>query len=281
MWNQKRGSNTNDKKASGARYSQFVAPRHGMTALINAMAERLPPTALRLDSPVHGLSRLYSGQWRVNVGGSNREELTVDGVVLALPSRHAARLMREVDAELASNLSSIEYGSCAVASFGFRRDQIEHPLDGFGVVIPIVERRKILSATFSSTKFPGRAPKGHVLVRTYIGGACQPELLEQNDDELLAMAYQELVEILGIHGQPVLSHINRQRNAMPQYHVDHLSLAERITRRVDALDGLVLAGNSLHGVGVPQCIHSAEVAVETLFANVFSRNVAIPSSTIS
>lgn len=264
MWKQKRSRADENKQASGARYSQFVAPREGMATLIDALAKRLPSNLVRLNTPVERLGRLPSGEWQIKLGGSDSDVLTADGVVLATPARHAARLLRDTDAELADDLSSIEYGSCALASFGFRRSQIQHPLNGFGVVIPIVEHRKILSATFSSTKYPGRAPADHVLIRIYIGGVCQPELLQQDDDELLAMALKELTKLLGIQGRPMLSHINRQQNAMPQYHVGHLSRVQRITKRVGDLKSLVLAGNSLLGVGVPQCIHSAEVAVESL-----------------
>ena len=217
-----------------------------------------------MNAPVTQLERQPEGEWQVTVGGESPKVLSADGIVIAIPSRPASRLLHDVDSNLADDLESIEYGSCALASFGFRREQITHPLDGFGVVIPIVERRKILSATFTSTKYPGRAPEGHVLIRTYIGGGCQPDLLEQSDDELLAMALSELTDILEVKGDPVLKHINRNNNAMPQYHVGHLTLAQRIKDRVNQLDGLVLAGNSLQGVGIPQCIQSGEAAGEAV-----------------
>ena len=264
MWKQQRGAASADKKASGARYSQFVAPRAGMESFVVALAESLSPSTICVNEPVKNLERPTEGKWQVTVGGESPKVLSADGIVIAIPSRPASRLLHDVDSNLADDLESIEYGSCALASFGFRREQITHPLDGFGVVIPIVERRKILSATFTSTKYPGRAPEGHVLIRTYIGGGCQPDLLEQSDDELLAMALSELTDILEVKGDPVLKHINRNNNAMPQYHVGHLTLAQRIKDRVNQLDGLVLAGNSLQGVGIPQCIQSGEAAGEAV-----------------
>jgi oxygen-dependent protoporphyrinogen oxidase len=272
MWKQRRESRTDNGngKASGARYSQFVAPRDGMTALINAVAARLPATGVHLHSPVERLDALPGNRWRIVAGGADRREFTADGVVLALPARRSAVLLRHVDAQLATELEQIEYATCALATFGFRREQIEHPLDGFGVVIPLAERRNILSATFSSIKYPGRAPAGHVLIRTYLGGACQPELMERDDGALLAMAQQEVVSLLGIKGSPVLQHINRQQDAMPQYHVGHLSLARRLDDRASKLGSLVLAGNSLHGVGIPQCIRTAETAVERLLTRAAS-----------
>ena len=130
---------------------------------------------------------------------------------------------------------------------GFRRDQIAHPLDGFGVVVPLVERRKILSVSFSSDKYPGRAPDGSVLLRVFVGGACQSELLDLTDDQLLELAQRELAELLGIQGPPVLQHVTRNRRSMPQYHVGHQSLVARIEADAEKLPGFAFASNALHG----------------------------------
>ena len=261
MWKQNGTSKTNGKGAGGARYSQFVAPREGMSALVAAVGDQLPRTAIQLNSCVERLTPQPEGRWRIEFR-HRREPVEVDGIVLAVPSHHCARLLREVDNELANDLARIEYGSCALATFGFERRQIRHSLDGFGVVVPLVERRRILSASFSSVKYPGRAPDGHVLIRAFFGGACQPEVLDENDDGLLDIARRELADLLHIDGAPQLVHINRQVNAMPQFHVGHQTLIQKITARVDKLAGISLAGNSLHGVGIPHCIRTAEAAAE-------------------
>lgn len=276
MW-RRTNSRPSDEKASGARYSQFMAPREGMSALVDAAAKRLPKRAILKNSPVERLIELPEGRWQVEVADETQQRLTVDGVVLALPSHQSARLLRAADQELANDLSSIEYGSCALATFGFRRGQIQHPLDGFGVVVPLAERRKILSASFSSVKYPGRAPDGDVLIRTYIGGECQRELLDLNDKQLLEMAHKELIDLLGVEGRPRMIHINRQMNAMPQYHVGHVSLVKKITERANKISGIALASNSLHGVGIPHCIHTAEVAAEKLLAECSSSSRPLTS----
>lgn len=260
MW-KKNSSQPQDKQTSGARYSQFVAPRDGMSALVKAVASRLPNGAIRKNSPVEQLQPRADHGWCVQTADQRFE---VDGIVLALPSPQCARLLRSLDAELARDLAGIEYGSCALATLGFRREQIQHALDGFGFVVPLTERRKVLSASFSSIKYPGRAPDGEVLIRTFIGGACQKELLELDDRRLLEIAQQELSELLGISGRPRMVHINRQIDAMPQYHVGHRSLVERITQHLNRIPGITLASNSLGGVGLPHCIHTAEVAAEQL-----------------
>ena len=277
IWTRSSNPKPNDKKASGARYSQFVAPREGMSSLVDAAADRLPKDAIHVESPVVSVTPLPGGRWQVATGGQSPQQRTVDAIVLTLRSHQCAHLLQGVDDDLANDLSKIGYGSCALATFGYQRNQVRHPLDGFGVVVPLVEGRRILSASFSSVKYPGRAPDGHVLIRTYIGGALQSELLDLDDEQLLTIAQQELNELLGVDGQPRLSHISRQINAMPQYHVGHQSLVQKITAQADKLTSFALASNSLHGVGIPHCIHTAEVAVDQLFAKFASQGHTLSS----
>ena len=242
-----------------------VAPRNGMSTFIDAIVKELPRVGLYLNAPIERLSQLPdSHQWCLNVGGAERRRITTDAIVLATPAHHAARLLRSVDPHLASDLARIEYASSTLITLGYRREQIDHPLNGFGFVVPLAECLRILSASFTSVKYPGRAPHGTVSIRIYMGGACQPKLLELDDDSLLSIAEQELTELLGITGAPQLRHICRHVRAMPQYQVGHISLVERITNRANKLRGFTLAGNSLYGVGVPHCIRTAEAAARRL-----------------
>ncbi len=255
-----------DKESGGVRYSQFVAPRRGMSSLVRAIVEHLQNVRLLVDSPVEKLTPTSDQRWRLDIGGRKSRQMTCHAVILATPSHHSARLLQAVDALLAANLARIEYGSSAIISCGFRREQIGHPLDSFGVVVPLVERRKILSASFSSVKYPGRAPDGSVLLRVFVGGACQSELLDLTDAELLELAQRELADLLAIEGQPVLQHVTRNSRSMPQYHVGHQSLVARIEAGAAKLPGFALASNALHGVGVPNCIHTGERAAEQLLS---------------
>jgi oxygen-dependent protoporphyrinogen oxidase len=165
---------------------------------------------------------------------------------------------------LAHELAQIEYASCAVVSLGYRRDQIKHPLDGFGFVVPLVERRTILSCSFSSIKYDGRAPSGHVLLRVFIGGACQAGLLRLPSRQLLYLAEQELCDLLRIDGDPVLRHVMRQHRAMPQYHVGHRDRVAAIHNRLSRFSTLALAGSAYAGVGVPACIQSGQEAANQI-----------------
>ena len=158
--------------------------------------------------------------------------------------------------------------SSAIVSLGYRRDRIEHPLDGFGFVVPFVEDRAILSGSFSSVKFAGRAPEGSVLIRVFVGGAKRPELVDAPDEELARIASAELASLLGVRGEPELAHVSRWRSVMPQYEVGHLERVAEIERRVAAIGGLELAGNWIAGVGVPMCIHTGEQAAERVAGRV-------------
>ena len=147
-----------DHEVSGVRYGMFVAPLHGMTSLIDAIRRRLTGVELRLRSPVERLERLPHGRWRTIGPAGSPPGNEFDAVILTTPAAVSARLIG-VDAKLlSSELRSIEYAGCAIVCFGFRRSKIEHPLDGFGFVVPAVERRRILAASFASIKFTGRAP---------------------------------------------------------------------------------------------------------------------------
>jgi oxygen-dependent protoporphyrinogen oxidase len=249
------GRKSADKSASGARYSLFVAPRRGMASLVEAIAAKLPPNSIKLSSPVNSIARTTDGKWRA--GGEH-----YDAVVVATPAKTTAELLRETDAKLANLLLHITSAGAVVVSLGYRQDQIAKPIDGFGYVVPAVEKRQVLAVSFASMKYPDRAPAGCLLARVFIGGALQPELAALADDELQQLAERELCEIIGARGEPLVVQVSRWQGAMPQYHVGHLNLVAQIEARTASLAGLELAGNAYRGVGVPQCIHSGEAAAE-------------------
>jgi len=245
---------------TGARYGLFVAPREGMGQLVEALVTRLPTVDWRLRTRVEQVRRL-DNRWQVTTGGGSLPQ-DFDALLIATPAFHAARLLTEVGPELSSELRSIVYASAAIVVLGYRRQQIEHALHGFGFVVPAVEQRQILSASFASIKFPGRAPEDRVLLRVFIGGACQPELVELPNEQLCEIAQRELAELLGARGEPELRQLIRWRNAMPQYSLGHLQRVARITELANQLPRLALAGSAYRGVGLPFCIHSGEVAAE-------------------
>lgn len=259
-----RQAKTRDKKptGTGARYSMFMSPSGGMSTLVDGLAARLPSDRVLLNTPVTAIQPDPTGGWSVHVAGNSTEALTADAVIVAAPARQAASLLADLDDGLVRSLRQIEYASCAVVSLAYRREQIGHPLDGFGFVTPAIERRQILSGSFSSVKYPGRAPAGCELLRVFIGGACQPELADLPDDELTEIARREVAELLSVSGEPLFHDVRHWPSTMPQYHVGHVRLVEKIYGLVNRFPGLKLAGNAYSGVGVPHCIHSGEQAAE-------------------
>ncbi len=228
--------------------------------MVDALAARLPDGSVRLDRPVSSIEQDTDGQWKVGLEQSSFE--TFDRVILTVGAPAAAKLLSAVDSELTNLLTGIPYAGTSVVCLGYRRAAVDHPLDGFGFVVPAVENRQILAGSFSSVKYPGRAAVDRVLIRVFVGGALQGELAELPRDELIAAAHRELAELIGVRGEPEMTHVMRWHGAMPQYHVGHLDRVAQIEARVAALSGLELAGNAYRGVGVPQCIHSGETAAE-------------------
>lgn len=244
---------------SGARWSLFVTLSDGMEALVHALAERLPDSSVVLRQRVASLERT-AGRWRLVTAEGARFE--GDRVIVAGESHGAARLLRPIDPALATLLGEIEYAGAVTISLGYRRADVPHPLDGFGFVVPRTEGKAILAATFSSVKYPGRAPEGHALLRCFLGGALDLGVLTEDDASLLRRARTELGAALGITAEPVLSRVARWPASMPQYRVGHLARVETLERRVLALPGLHLAGGAYRGVGIADCVRSGEAAAE-------------------
>jgi len=248
---------------SGARYSAFVAPRLGVGQMASALAKRLPAGAIRCNTRVESITP-HNGAWRVELADGQANQYAA--VVLATPTRHAAGSVKAFAPELAELLGKIEYSSVAIVALAVARHDIAKALNGFGFVVPSVERRRIIAASFASLKFPGRAPDDQVLIRVFIGGALQPELLEHDDQQLKAIARQELGDLIGLSGEPAFARVFRWPTSMPQYHLGHVSLVDRIEQLVEKHSGLELAGNAYRGVGIPQCVHSGESAAERIVA---------------
>src|SRR2546422_4582358 len=191
---------------SGARWSLFVTFKDGMGEMVLRLASRLPPGAVRLGQRVWGIERGSQG-WRVTTDDGTA--LEADRVIVTTEAHAAGRLLRYVDPALAALLGEIAYASSATISVGYRRGDVPHALDGFGFVVPRTEGRAVLACTFSSVKYPGRAPAGMALLRCFFGGALGAPVLELDDDSLVARARTELGEALGVTASPVLTRLRR------------------------------------------------------------------------
>jgi protoporphyrinogen/coproporphyrinogen III oxidase len=198
------------------------------------------------------------------------ETIGADAVCLALPAYAAARLLRDFDDALAEELDAIPYASTATVNLAYRRADIPHPLDGFGFVVPFIERRATLACTFSSVKFPSRAPRGHALLRAFVGGALQPEMFDLDEADMAEAVRRDLRDLLGVNAPPLFAHVEKWPRSMAQYHLGHLERLARINARLQNLPALALCGNAYTGAGLPDCIRSGESAAVTLFEQLTS-----------
>jgi oxygen-dependent protoporphyrinogen oxidase len=265
MWKRSRQSGAADSKAtSGARYSLFLSFDEGLQVLVDAIQERLKEVAVRLDTKVESLAfDQATKRWHLDVGAA--ETIEAEAVCLALPSYVTAKLLRTTDDVLAGELEAIPYASTATINLAYRRSDIKHALNGFGFVVPYIERRSLLACTFSSVKFAGRAPEGFVLLRAFVGGALQPEMFALEDGAMIEAACRDLEQLLGIKGAPLFAEIRRWPLSMAQYHLGHIERTTKINERLAAFPSLKLAGNAFNGAGIPDCIRSGETAADELF----------------
>ncbi|MFQ5897752.1 MAG: protoporphyrinogen oxidase [Candidatus Methylomirabilia bacterium] len=257
LWKASRSAPEQAKGASGARWSLFVTFAEGMEELVRVLSERLPHGSIRLKQEALAVQR-ENGRWFVRL--SDGGVIEADGVILAPPAYRSASVIRSADPALARLLEAIPYAPSATVSLAYRRSDIPHPLDGFGFVVPRSEGRPILACTFSSVKYPGRAPEGFVLLRLFVGGALNEAALQEDDEALVALCRAQLAELLGVMAPPCLSRLHRFVAAMPQYQVRHLERVAAIERRLAEHPGLRLAGSAYRGVGIADCVRAGEEA---------------------
>jgi oxygen-dependent protoporphyrinogen oxidase len=242
----------------GVRYGLFFAFKNGNQTLTDALSERLAER-LNTHSKVVGLQRHGDGFLTYF---ENREPELADAVILAIPARAMVPLLRDVATETSARLAEIRFGSTATVAYAWNEVDIPHRLDAFGFVVPRAEPCSLLASTWASKKFAGRAPAGRALIRVFIGGAHHAELVEKSDDELIELGQRELSRLLGIRARPQFASVGRQLNAMPQYTVGHAERVSAIEAQLGDLPRLALAGNSLHGVGIPDAVRAGERAAE-------------------
>jgi oxygen-dependent protoporphyrinogen oxidase len=245
----------------------FTSLIRGMGELPAKMAEGAGAANIVTGAAVVRLERMGDGSFAL--GLDDGTEAQADAVIVATESWAASPLMRDVEPTIAEKLAEIPSSSSATVSIAFREADIGIDMDVFGVLCPMVEGRALLAATYSSTKWPGRAPKGKVLFRGFLGGPHNQAIMDEDDDELGRIALSEMRDILGIpqSAEPLFVKVFRWHLAMPQYTMGHLGRVEEIERRSGEIKGLALAGGSYRGVGVPNCIESGERAADKVLGD--------------
>jgi oxygen-dependent protoporphyrinogen oxidase len=270
---------SNDDAGAGqglaAGGAAFLSLRRGMGSLVDRLRQTLPPGSVKTGTGATTLRRIPTASSAPLIAGSRFEEslevelttgerLTAGAVILATPPAEAARLVAQVDPDLGSLVGSIRSGSSVTVALGFERDRVRHPLRGHGFVVPETTGGALLACTWASSKFPGRAPAGSVLVRAFLA---HPEsLLGRDDRAVTATALQALRPILGLEDEPRLARVHRWREALPRYAVGHPTRRAQIERRLASIPGLYLAGAAYRGVGIPDCVRDGEKAADAAHA---------------
>lgn len=274
-----------EREASGARYGLFASMRLGMSQLLDTLAERVCRVAhVHTRATVHGISGVrttgsgnsaglavdaaHRGEVEWTDASGEHRRTSFSAVILATPAHQMSPVLQSASPAAAAELAQIEYASSAIVVTGHDTRQIDHPLDAFGLVIPAIEKRRILSVSFLNRKFPDRAPPDKVILRTFIGGALQPEMMELTDGQLIETTLSELRAIFGVRSEPEFAVVARYNRAMPQYHVGHMDRVARIAGNLEKSPWIALAGNTLGGVGLPDSILSGEKAAERIWASI-------------
>ena len=234
--------------------SPFMSLEGGTGALVDALVNMLRDDGvpLRENAAVESLGR-DGTTWTVRLEGGER--LEADAVLLAVPAYAAAQLVASLDDELSGALSSIVFGSSTTVFLGYRRKDVGRPLDGVGFVVPRTAGRAVMACTWISSKWEGRAPEDHVLLRVFIAGSSQP------DDALVSTARAELRTLMGLDAEPCMTRVFRFEHSSAQMRVGHLVTLRTIRARLaKAAPGLRVAGGGYDGVGIPDCIRQGEDA---------------------
>lgn len=257
------------KKAQKARPIGHQAPvgflsfKHGIGELVHALEQAITTEGgeIRLNSPVTELARNDNSRFTLQLPSGSE---TVDGVILAAPVHVQARLLADIAPDAASAMSEIPQVSSAVVMLGYKESVTNAAPKNYGYLSPRAEKRPVKAITWMSSKWEGRAPKGHFLVRGFLGRAGEQQMLNGSDDELVQMVRDEISRTGNITGDPVLTRVVRLNAASPQYTLGHLDRIARIEQAVTSIPGLEITGNMLRGVGIPDAIAAGELASATI-----------------
>ena len=251
----------------------FVA---GMEEIPRALAAGLGGV-LHLSRPVRAIRRNVDTSSARGLEGSDDgwtvidaagEEAAFDALVLAAPAHALRSIPIESPGVDLSFAGAVEHAPIAVVTLGFRRADVAHPLDGFGMLVPRVERRAVLGVLFSSTMFEGRAPEGHVSLAAFVGGTRHPELAALSEDRLTDLVRAELSALLGAGGAPSFAHVVAWPRGIPQYVVGHGEVQRRADEAERAAPGLFLAGSWRSGVSVGDSLASGLHAADAALAKI-------------
>ncbi len=252
----------NASKRPPSSYSLFMTLKEGLGEMVDAIIKKSPDVQFKSGAKVSALEKKEDG-WHVKL--EDGWERMADAVILATPGAITAKFLKPIAPDSAELLNRIHYVSTATVTLGYKKEGFSHSLDGFGFVVPKAEGRSILACTWTSSKFPHRAPEGYVMLRCYLGGALQEEIAEKDTETLETLVRNDLQEIMGIKETPVFCKVFQNHKSNVQYHVNHSERIDSIMENLKNFPGLFLAGSAYRGIGIPDCIQNGNQAAESAF----------------
>ena len=235
----------------------FVSLPGGIGELVDALVGAIPADTVMTGARITDLR--HAGTFMLD---TPRGHVGARTVILAVPAYAAGGILRGVHTGLAGLCEEVSYASTATVAFGYERNQISHPMRGSGFVVPRIERSPLLAATWVTSKWPHRAPKGHAVLRAFLGGGRDPHRLDQEDGELIELARAALTEVMGISGPPLFSRLYRWTRQSPQYEVGHLRRVAAIDEHLSRFPGLFVTGSGFRAIGIPDCIADGRATAE-------------------
>lgn len=272
----KANSNSNGLDSAGTgnapprKLPLFMTLEGGLQQMTEKLAAQVEKYRVHVRRRVLALEFAPGGPGGAADSSSRRFQIVCDGgkaydadaVILCVPANLAGGLVSSLDRRLSELLDAIPYSSSMTVSLGFDERARATLPPGFGFLVPRKEQRRMLACTFVHAKFDHRAPEGKAMLRCFLGGARDPEVLGLGDEEVVAIVRRELDEIMNFAAEPLFSRVHRWPASMAQYPMGHAGRVSAIEEQLQGLPGLYLAGNAYSGIGISDCIRTGRSAAE-------------------
>ena len=242
------------RKPGAPAPAAFYSLRGGLRELVDALVARLDPASIRTGAAVRSLTRNGDG---FTIGLDGGETVSAPKVIVAAPGPKIAPALEVLLPEVSRTLAAVPFASSATVLLGYRRADVAHSLDGYGMVVPRGEGLRTTALSFVSTKFAHRAPEGHVLLRAFLGGVRDPGVLDLTDEEMVQAVERDMTPILGLKGRPSVTRVFRWPGGTPQLEVGHLERMRAVESAVAEVPGLHLTGAGIWSTGIPDSVADA------------------------
>ena len=248
---------------SGARYGLFLTPAEGMSVIVERLCGSAEFARQNYKIPILSLKKSEKG-WLV---GPNRGEEEFDAVILSVGADTAGQLLSDIDPQLGARLSGVRYVSSVVATLVFDEKDFRGLPDGLGIIIPSTEKMNLVACSLYSSKFPEKSGSGKVVIRCFLGGELNPEAVLWDEEKIKVVLNEELAQILGFDNHPTEIYIRRYPMSMPRFALGHREEISGVMHRLSRHLGLALCGSAYHGIGIPDCVRSGDLAARKIYAD--------------